>query len=70
LIEQRLKKMKVAPVDERDVYRRAAKRTGRVETAESAAENEDAMPDASRIAKPRRPAALAISRENGRVWAD
>jgi hypothetical protein len=41
--------MKVAPVDERDVHRRAAERAGGVETAESAAENENAMPDKSRI---------------------
>ena len=41
LIEQRLEEVEVAPVDQRDLHRRAAQRLRRVEPAETAADDDD-----------------------------
>src|SRR5581483_6749556 len=49
LIEERLEEMEVAAVDERDVDRRMSEIARRIEPAEPAAENEDAVSDGFRM---------------------
>jgi hypothetical protein len=45
LVEQRLKQVEVAAVDQGDIYGRASERTGRVQAAESSSKNDDALVD-------------------------
>ncbi len=43
LVEQRLEGVMIFPVDDRDAYRRAGQRLGRVQATEAGAHNYDAM---------------------------
>ena len=73
LVEERLEEVEVAPVDERDVGRRAPERARRLEAAEAAADDHDARPPAHEniilgVSGPEKSAldvAIAAAREAG-----